>query len=40
MKLGNEAIAEAILDRIIHDFYQLMIDGDIPMRECHGLGQR
>ena len=40
LKLGNETIAEAILDRIIHDSYQVMIDGDISMRERHGLGQR
>lgn len=40
LKLGNETIAEAILDRIIHDSYQIMIDGDISMRERRGLGQR
>ena len=38
LKLGNETIAEAILDRIIHDSYQILIDGDISMRERHGLG--
>jgi len=37
MKLGNGTIAEAILDRIIHDSYQLLLDGDLSMRERHGL---
>ena len=38
-KLGNETIAEAILDRIIHDSYQILIDGEISMRERYGLGK-
>ena len=38
MKLGNGTIAEAILDRIIHDSYQFLLDGEISMRERHGLG--
>lgn len=39
IKLGNETIAEAILDRIIHDSYQILLDGDVSMRERHGLGK-
>lgn len=38
-KLGNETIAEAILDRIIHGSYQILIDGEISMRERYGLGK-
>lgn len=38
LKLGNETIAEAILDRIIHDSYQILNDGKVSMRERHGLG--
>ena len=37
MKLGNGTIAEAILDRIIHDSYQFLLDGELSMRERHGL---
>ena len=40
LRLGNETIAEAILDRIIHDPYQIMIDGEISMRERHGISAR
>lgn len=40
LKLGNGTIAEAILDRIIHDSYQILLDGDLSMRERHGLNQQ
>lgn len=39
-KLGEALVADAILDRIIHDSYNILLDGEISMRERHGLRSR
>ncbi|SFM18554.1 IS21-like element helper ATPase IstB [Salibacterium qingdaonense] len=38
-KLGDGTLAEAILDRIVHDSYDIFIDGKISMRERFGVQQ-
>lgn len=36
-KIGDDTLADAILDRIIHDSYSILIDGEMSMRERHGI---
>lgn len=36
-KIGEDTLADAILDRIVHDSYTITIDGKISMRERHGI---
>nr|WP_249260985.1 ATP-binding protein [Virgibacillus pantothenticus] len=36
-KLGDGTLAEAILDRIIHNSYDIFIDGAVSMREKFGI---
>ncbi|WP_460323856.1 ATP-binding protein [Alkalibacterium psychrotolerans] len=36
-KLGQALVADAILDRIVHDSNSILIDGEMSMRERHSL---
>lgn len=36
-KISESTIAEAILDRIVHDSYEILIDGDDSMRKRKGI---
>jgi DNA replication protein DnaC len=39
-KIGEETLADAILDRIVHNSYEIYIDGRESMRERNGIAQK
>ncbi|MDP2172834.1 MAG: ATP-binding protein [Candidatus Cloacimonadaceae bacterium] len=38
-RIGQETLADAILDRIIHDSYQILIDGKVSRRKRKRLNK-
>lgn len=38
-RIGESTIADSIMDRIVHDSYTVFIDGQVSMRERHGISK-